>query len=68
MWFARAHRGAHDQNGVALELLKAVKLENSMKADVLDLLFPAVRAEMLRALFHHTRREMYVREIARWQP
>ena len=37
-----------------------------MKADVLDLLFPVVRAEMLRALFHHTRREMYLREIARW--
>jgi DNA-binding transcriptional ArsR family regulator len=30
------------------------------------LLFPAVRAEVLRALFHHTRREMYVREIACW--
>jgi DNA-binding transcriptional ArsR family regulator len=25
-----------------------------------------VRAEVLRALFHHTQREMYVREIARW--
>jgi DNA-binding transcriptional ArsR family regulator len=37
-----------------------------MKADALDLLFPVVRAEVLRALFHHTRREMYVREIARW--
>jgi DNA-binding transcriptional ArsR family regulator len=36
-----------------------------MKADALDLLFPVVRAEVLRALFHHTRREMYVREIAR---
>ena len=30
------------------------------------MLFPVVRAEVLRALFHHTRREMYVREIARW--
>jgi len=37
-----------------------------MKADALDLLFPVVRAEVLRALFHHTQREMYVREIARW--
>ena len=37
-----------------------------MKAEALDLLFPVVRAEMLRALFHHTQREMYVREIARW--
>ncbi len=25
-----------------------------------------MRAEVLRALFHHTQREMYVREIARW--
>jgi DNA-binding transcriptional ArsR family regulator len=31
----------------------------------LDLLFPVVRAEVLRALFHHARREMYVREISR---
>ena len=30
------------------------------------MLFPVVRAEVLRALFHHTQREMYVREIARW--
>jgi predicted transcriptional regulator len=30
------------------------------------LLFPVVRAEVLRALFHHAQREMYVREIARW--
>jgi hypothetical protein len=30
----------------------------------LDLLFPVVRAEVLRALFHHARREMYTREIA----
>lgn len=37
-----------------------------MKADALDLLFPAVGAEVLRALFHHTQRKMYVREIARW--
>jgi DNA-binding transcriptional ArsR family regulator len=37
-----------------------------MQADALDLLFPVVRAEVLRALFHHTQREMYVREIARW--
>jgi predicted transcriptional regulator len=37
-----------------------------MKADALDLLFPVVRAEVLRALFHHTQREMYVSEIARW--
>ena len=37
-----------------------------MKADALDLLFPVVRAEVLRALFHHIQREMYVREIARW--
>jgi DNA-binding transcriptional ArsR family regulator len=37
-----------------------------IKGDALDLLFPVVRAEVLRALFHHTRREMYVREIARW--
>jgi DNA-binding transcriptional ArsR family regulator len=37
-----------------------------MEADALDLLFPVVRAEVLRALFHHTQREMYVREIARW--
>src|ERR1041384_8218202 len=37
-----------------------------MKADALDLLFPVVRAEVLRELFHHTQREMYVREIARW--
>jgi DNA-binding transcriptional ArsR family regulator len=29
------------------------------------LLFPVVRAEVLRALFHHASREMYVREIAR---
>ena len=36
-----------------------------MKADALDLLFPMVRAEVLRALFHHARREMYVREISR---
>ena len=36
-----------------------------MKADALDLLFPVVRAEVLRALFHHAPREMYVREIAR---
>ena|SRR5712691_737343 len=36
-----------------------------MKADVLDLLFPVVRAELLRALFFDPRREMYVREIAR---
>ena len=28
--------------------------------------FPVVRAEVLRALFHHTQREMYVRELARW--
>jgi predicted transcriptional regulator len=34
-------------------------------ADPLDLLFPVVRAEILRALFVDTRREMYVREIAR---
>lgn len=32
---------------------------------LLDLLFPTVRAEVLRALFVDTRREMYVREIAR---
>src|SRR4029077_13230967 len=37
-----------------------------MKADALDLFFRVVRAEVLRALFHHTQREMYVREIARW--
>lgn len=37
-----------------------------MRADALDLLFPVVRAEVLRALFHHIQREMYVREIARW--
>ena len=37
-----------------------------MKPDALDLLFPVVRAEVLRSLFHHTQREMYVREIARW--
>lgn len=36
-----------------------------MNADALDLLFPVVRAEILRALFINTRREMYVREIAR---
>ena len=36
-----------------------------MKADALDLLFPIVRAEVLRALFIDSRREMYVREIAR---
>jgi DNA-binding transcriptional ArsR family regulator len=36
-----------------------------MKADALNLLFPIVRAEVLRALFIDTRREMYVREIAR---
>jgi len=35
-----------------------------MKADALDLLFPIVRAEVLRALFIDSRREMYVREIA----
>jgi predicted transcriptional regulator len=36
-----------------------------MNADALDLLFPVVRAEILRALFADTRREMYVREISR---
>ena len=36
------------------------------EGDALDLLFPVVRAEVLRALFHHTQREMYVRELARW--
>jgi hypothetical protein len=33
--------------------------KKGIKADVLDLLFPVVRAEVLRALFHHTQREMY---------
>src|ERR1700751_4421345 len=37
-----------------------------MNADALDLLFSVVRAEVLRVLFHHTQREMYVREIACW--
>ena len=50
---------------VNTRLLKAVELNRGIKADALDLLFPVVRAEVLRALFHHTRREMYVREIAR---
>src|SRR5205814_10694362 len=36
-----------------------------MKADALDLLFPIVSAEVLRALLIDSRREMYVREIAR---
>jgi predicted transcriptional regulator len=36
-----------------------------MNANALDLLFPVVRAEILRALFIDTRKEMYVREIAR---
>lgn len=31
----------------------------------MDLIFPVVRAEVLRALFHHAQREMFVREIAR---
>ena len=31
----------------------------------LDLLFPRVRAELLRALFFDATREMYVRELAR---
>ena len=37
-----------------------------MKTGALDFLFRVVRAEVSRALFHHTRREMYVREIALW--
>jgi len=50
---------------VQLDCFKQSSYGPGIKADALDLLFPVVRAEILRALFADTRREMYVREIAR---